>query len=307
MGSTRRTAVRTTGNGRSGNAGRQPALPPPPACTPATLPPHSPKQMLKAGDERFRRETAELASRRLRIAGDLLQFRYDLGGMAARIVNEAKGSLSKRHYGCQTVSDLAKALGENRRTLYICIAFREQTTPERRSELKKKQYPWRAVAALTTVRDVEARKQIAQRFEAKEFETGSEVRRAVAAANAETRRKENSRKPARRSSFPGEAQAFSMLRSFNTVMGGVLETLLPRAIEAAEDYAWRKHIFSPATRPSLESELRRSLSHVSGMNMLLFQLKKVIADLEALFPGRDAGSAAEDVGGTDPGDQDPRS
>jgi len=293
MSTGRREKGRTTNTGRTGSPGRQPALPPPPACKPLPAAPRTPKEMLQAADVAFRKDVRELRARRRRFYGDILHYRYGVGRVAARIVDEAKTAPHERYYGSSTVSDAARALDEHLRTVYQCIAFYKATSPEELETLKRQERSWRDISTRLTVRDDEARAALDQRYEAGEFETSDDLRRAVVKTNAELRKKKG--KTDRRARA-GDAQALSMIHSFNTVMSQLVLTTLPQAIKAAEVYVQKRDIMSPATRERLEAEMRESMSNARAMERMLFQLGKVIADFEAMFPQLAADDGVQDEG-----------
>lgn len=289
----RRSNGRTSTPGRSGGPGRQPALPPPPACRPPPPAPRTPNEMLQAADVRFREDVRELRRRKHRLFGGILQYRHDVGRAAAHIVDEAKQAPSTRYYGALTVSTFARALDEHLRTVYQCIAFYKATSPEELETLKRQERSWRDISARLTVRDDEARAALDQRYEAGEFETSDDLRRAVVKTNAELRKKKGRTD---KRAHAGDAQALSMIHSLNTVMSQLVLTTLPQAITAAEVYVQKRDIMSPATRDRLEAEIRESMSNVSAAEKMLFQMGKVIGDFEEKFPQFAAGDGAQDEG-----------
>ncbi len=292
MSTGRRSEGRTSTPGRSGGPGRQPALPPPPACKPLPPAPRTPKEMLQAADVAFRKDVRELRARRRRLYDDILQYRYGVGRVAARIVDGAKTAPHDRYYGSATVADTARALDEHLRTVYQCIAFYKATSPEELETLKRQERSWRDISTRLTVRDDEARTALDQRYEAGEFDTSDDLRRAVVKTNAELRkRKGKTDKRAR----PGDAQALSMIRSFNTMSESVCK-VVTRAIEAVEIYVQKKDIMSAATRESLEAEIRESMPNVRAAEKMLFQMGKVIGDFEAMFPQLAADNGVQDEG-----------
>lgn len=292
----RRTQGCTTHSRRSRISGQQLALPPPPACKPLELPPRTPKQKLQAADAQFRKDVVELRNRRRRLAGELLQYRYDIGRVAARIVDEAKKAAHERYYGSHTVPDLARAINEKSRTIYQCIKFVQQVSPERLEELKARECPWRAVSSIMTVEDDHARKEIEERVESGEFEKTDDLRKAVSTTNAEIR-KNKGRTDNR--AYVGGGQALSMINSFNRTFA-TAGARIGDLIKAVECYTQNKNIMSPATRDSLEARLREAKSHLRATERLLFQAEKVVADCEPMLPGARAGGGPQDMGQGEP-------
>ncbi len=222
------------------NAPKQPAKPPKPAAK-ASVPAKTPKAMLAVADERFKKDAQELRTRRRTMAGDLLQYRYDIGLLATRIADEKSKVTHERYYGSHTVADAARILEEAPATIYACLKFVKQIDRKQLEELKAKEWPWRAVSSLFTIDDQKVRKQLQADFEKGKFDTSDDFRIEVRKTNEADRATGTKTETRGRGGSGG--QAASMVNSCDTVGAQFVKRVVPEFIhkdlhqEPSEDVA----------------------------------------------------------------------
>jgi len=254
---------------------RQPAKPPKPAAK-ASVPAKTPKAMLAVADERFKQDANELRNRRRTMAGDLLQYRYDIGKMAIRIADEKQKATHERYYGSHTVQDTAEGLEEALSTIYACMKFIKQISPKQLMDLKAKEWPWRAVSSLFTIDDPKARKQLQADFEKGKFKTSDDFRDAVKKTNKADRMAGVKTETRGRGGSGG--QSASMIHSLNTVFSQAAKRVLPEAIEGVRNFIKGSQKMSPAAVDKIAAEIKESAGNVAAVKKMIQQYEKVVKD-----------------------------
>ena len=251
------------------------AKPPKPAAG-ASVPARTPKAMLAVASTRFKTDVQELRGRRRIMAGDLLQYRYDIGKLVERIVDEKQKAEHERFYGSYTIRDTAEALEEAPSTIYACMKFVKQVDERELAELKANEWPWRAVSSLFTIDDQKARKQLKADFQKGKFKTSDEFRDAVTKTNTEGR--ETGAKRDGRGGGGAGGQAASQIRSLNTVFAQVTSRVYPEFMEGVRHYARNAQKMTPAAADKIAQSIKAAKNGIAAVEKLTVQAKKVLAD-----------------------------
>lgn len=261
---------------RKAKTTRQPVKPPKPAAK-ASVPA---KTLLAAADERFKRDAQELRTRRRTMAGDLLQYRYDIGLLATRIADEKSKVTHERHYGSHTIPDAARLLEEAPATIYACMKFVKQITSKQLAKFKAKEWPWRAVSSLLTVTPDESRKRLQADFEKGKFNTSDDFRIAVRKTNEADRT--GGVKTETRGRGGSGGQSASMIHSLNTVFSQAAKRVLPEAIEGVRNFIKGSQKMSPAAVEKITAEIKASAGNVAAVEKMIQQYKKVVGDAKLI-------------------------
>lgn len=256
------------------NEAKQPPKPPKPAAK-ASVPAKTPKVMLAEANERFKKDVVELRSHRRTMAGDLLQYRYDIGTLAIRIADEKQKTTHERHYGSRTVADIARLLEEALSTIYACMKFVKQISPKELADMKAKEWSWRAASSLLTVTG-EPRKQLKADFEKGKFKTADEFR--IAVKKTKDAGRMSGAKKERRGPSGSGGQAVSMINSCDTLGTQFVNRVIPEFIEGVRTYIDSGQKMSPATAEKIASGAKKVMGHFSAMEKLIQQAKKVVRD-----------------------------
>ena len=243
-------------------AGKKPAAKKPAAKKPAAK---ASTALVKPGADLWKKRTTELRDWRKKMAGDILQYRYEVGKFAIEVIEDKAKERGNRLYGTHTVQDICGATNESPTTVHDSIKFVRKVGVAELQQLKAREYPWRAVAALITVADAKAYKALKDKFEKGAFGNTEEFKEATKAANVQA--KKDGTKTDNRGG--GTSTAASIIKSFNTTLNQATQKLIPDLLSATRAFTKDSQTMAPATAEAVASGLHDALKNIKTVKTLL--------------------------------------
>ena len=213
----------------------------------------------------WKKRTTELRLWRKKMAGDILQYRYEVGKFAIEVIEDKAKERNNRLYGTHTTQDICSAIKESPTTVHDSIKFVRKVDEKELAHLKASEYPWRAVAALITVTDAKMYAVLKEKFEKGAFGNTEEFKEATKAANVQS--KKDGTKTDKRGG--GSSTAASIIKSFNTTLNQATKKLIPDLMDAAKAFVRDGQKMAPATAEVVASGLRDAKRNIKTVKLLL--------------------------------------
>jgi len=225
---------------------------------------------LKAANDRFKEAIAGLLDRKKNMVAEALQFRYDVGLVAKRLMDDSNKAKKERYYGSHTVANLALKLGDSESTLNLCLKFVSKIEPGELKQLQEKDWPWRCVTSLLSLEKPEDRKKFRTDWEAGVYaETGSEGLKSDIAEHNQVARKTGERTDNRGNRSP----YLTPVKSAETIVTQAASTTLPEFVHTLKELAKHKGQIE-------EKKLGAIKEHVDGVSKLIPATRKLLDDAE---------------------------
>ena len=231
------------------------------------------KALAKAADSRWQKRTDILRERRKGMAGEILQYRYDVGLFAVEVIEDKTKETGKRLYGSHTVNDICADIGESASTVHSCIKFVRKVDTKELDSFKKHEFPWRAVASLITVEDAKSYKALKEKFEKGAFDNSDQLKSAVKDANAES--KKDGTKADKRG---GNSTAASMVKSFNTMLNQATSKVIPGLMKAVTAFVKKGDSMSETTAEAVKGGIKEAKKNIIATRKLLDKADAIIKE-----------------------------
>jgi len=228
-------------------------------------------KLAKESAARWEQETSDLRNRRRQAAADVIQYRYDVGLFAIKLMEDRTQELGKKLYGDRTVEQLCEALNESSSTVHTCIKFARKCDANELEYFKQHEWPWRAVSSIVTVEDAKAYKQLKDDFEKKKFKNTDELKDAAKAVNEQSKR--DGVKKDRRGGSPTSK---SMVNSFTAACNTISTKVMPNFLTVVKAFGKDAQKMEPAVAEEMATGLKKS-------KQALDTLKKMIARADEIF------------------------
>ena len=240
---------------------------------PAPLAESEVKKFQKAADDKWEKATAELRGRRRKAAADILQYRYDVGGLAISVVEDRSKALGKKTYGDRTVEQICVALSESQSTVHTCIKFARKCDAKELAYFKEHEWPWRAVSSIVTVEDAKAYKQLKDAFEKKQFKNTDELKEATKAANDQS--KKDGTKKDKRGGSPTDK---STINSFNTACSAVTTKVMPNFLTVVKNFAKNSAKMETDVADEMAAGIKEGKKALEALEKMIVRAKEIIAE-----------------------------
>lgn len=241
------------------------------APTPAE--PVSTTALVRVGSDVWKSRTSELRQWRKKMAGDILQYRYEVGKFAIEVIEDKAKESGNRLYGTHTTQDICDAIKESPTTVHDSIKFVRKVGVKELAHLKSCEYPWRAVAALITVTDAKAYVALKEKFETGAFGNTDEFKAATTEANVQS--KEDGTKTDKRGSG-GSSTAAAIVKSFNTTLTQATKKLIPDLLAATKTFVKDSQTMAPATAEVVASGLHDARQNIKTVKLLFDKAEAAI-------------------------------
>jgi hypothetical protein len=234
----------------------------------AELPAKDVRALVKQAEDKFRADIDDLLGRRKQMVGNLLQWRHDIGKVAARIVADRAKALHERTYGAHVVEDVAALLEETKDVIYACGHFAAMYGEKQLQEMQAKEWPWRGVLSLITVKDEKARDKFQKKWEDGKFKNTDELKDAIAEYNSEAvttgiKTETRGRK---------KGVVTGPVKTADTIMTKFTSDTLPSLLKALE---------KAAEDDEMDEKKRETLhGHVEHIRELIPAMKQMLTDTE---------------------------
>lgn len=230
------------------------------------------KALAKAGDN-WKKRTDALRERRRTMAGEMLQYHYDVGLFAEEVVADKANDPKKRLYGSHTVDEISKAISMSVSTVHSCLKFARRIEVKELELLKKAEYPWRAVASLITVEDAKSYKELKDKYEKGTFKNSDQLKDAAKAINDAARKAGTKSKQS-----GGNSTAASMVKSCNTLLNQATSKVLPGFMRAITEVVKKGDKMSEATVEAVKVGVKEARKNIRATQTLLEKAEKLIEE-----------------------------
>lgn len=217
---------------------------------------------------------ARLRKQRDSLAGGILQYRYATGQFALAVSEDLNNEEGKRKYGSHTVGDIAAELQESPSTIYSCITFVNQVTPDELKQLIEKGWAWRAVTALLTVEDPKKRKKLQQQYERGKYKNSDELRQEIKATNKAA--VATGQKREKRGSRSGDTIG-QRIRGLVTVSTTLLTQAAPEFAEGIKAYLKAVQEMPPDAADKIMSDVAKMQDLLPDLRLTLDRIEQLIA------------------------------
>jgi hypothetical protein len=235
------------------------------------------KQELDEIEKTWASALTELRGRRHTLAGDMLQYRYDVGKIAIDLMNAAKQDPNKRKYGSHTIEEFALQLTESDSSIYDSVKFVNVVDPNLLAHLKKLEWPWSAVQSYVYLKKESNRKKLLEQSEKGKITTREQFRQLVEKLNADEGADDDGQKPPKPKPATSTS-ALSQTQSFNTLASQMESKGLPGFIEAVKLFKKDSAGMTPAEAEKHTSLIKESKKHIAVIVRLIDSAEKVLAD-----------------------------
>lgn len=232
------------------------------------LPAKDVRALVKQAEDQFKKDIDDLLGRRRLMVGNLLQWRYDIGKVAARIIGDRSKALHERTYGAHVVEDVAGVLEEKKEVIYACGHFAAMFSEKQLKDMQAKEWPWRGVLSLLTVEDPKAREKFQKNWEENKYKNTDELKEAIAAYNGKAV-KEGKKEETRGRK---KQTVVGPVKTADTILTKFTSDTLPGFLKA----------MSAAQQDDEMDEKRRETlhTHTSHIRELIPAVKQLLSDAE---------------------------
>ena len=248
---------------------------------------------------RWRERLDEPARRRQALAGDFLQFHYDVGRLALELVEQEASGGAQSVRAKRVLSDvMAPRVHMHPENLQACMQFARQTRPEELEDLKAREVPWFVVRATLSVRDAVRRDGFRRDYVAGKFEGKGDLAAAVAEDNA-TGKLKGVKKKARRDSpryKSGAATALSTIKSTRTALHALSSKIAPSFVSSVREVAKHRASMNPATIGEIDRQLGVFGRAFHSLDCMVRQMKEATASALAEGGATPSARSASTVG-----------
>lgn len=229
----------------------------------------------KESKARWEKVTADLRARRHKAAGDVIQYRYDVGQFAVELMADRERELGKKLYGDRTVAQLCEALRESSSTVHTCIKFAKRCDKKELEYFKDHEWPWRAVSSIVTIEDAAEYNKLKKDYEKQVFANTDELKKAAKEANERSKKKGT--KTDKRGGSPTSK---SMLNSFNTACSTVATKLLPNVLSVAKKFSKEVQKMEPEVADEMTAKLKESKKALADLKAMIGRADEIFAEID---------------------------
>ena len=222
-----------------------------------------------------------LVAARDRMAGNILRYRYATGMLAMMVAEDRNKSEGESRLGNHTLNDIAFEIAEKKSTVYACMKFFSRTTPKQLELLIEKPWAWRAVAALVTVEDPNARRKLKADYESRKIGNSDRFKEAVREHNEEANlvRSKKRKQEGKKKSSHGGRYTRSKIEGMKTVGNALLSRTIPEFLDGLQENRKERDHYAPVTAENIAN----LIVEVGGVvDELLRDLKMVRTEIDRL-------------------------
>jgi len=253
---------------------KKPEAKKPEAKKPEAKPPEAESQVPAKidGDASWTKEIAKLKEQRDRVSGGILSYRYATGIFALAVATERAKEEGYRKHGNHTLIDIAVELAEADSTVYACMKFASQTSPEQLAHMIERNWAWRAVASLVTVEDPKERKHLQNEYEKAKFPNSDAFKDAVRDHNSDA--KTSGERTEKRGG--GAGSTASKVKGFTTVSATFVARTVPEFVAGIEAFIKEAQDMSPKTADIVTEHIKAAKATLPELRQQLTQVEAAI-------------------------------